>query len=105
MAGPESFVDLERYPITDLDGQNGRALIERIRAEMEANCICALPEFLTPQALERMAMAQGAGLRASDLASYRPEWVTPIGKDYRGYTLHEIPPNGQGIAALIALGI
>ena len=57
------------------------------------------------QALERMAMAQGAGLRASDLASYRPEWVTPIGKDYRGYTLHEIPPNGQGIAALIALGI
>lgn len=50
-------------------------------------------------------MAQGAGLRASDLASYRPEWVTPIGKDYRGYTLHEIPPNGQGIAALIALGI
>ena len=57
------------------------------------------------QALERMALAQGAGLRASDLASYRPEWVTPIGKDYRGYTLHEIPPNGQGIAALIALGI
>ena len=57
------------------------------------------------QALERLARAQGAGLRASDLASYRPEWVTPIGKDYRGYTLHEIPPNGQGIAALIALGI
>ena len=57
------------------------------------------------QALERMALVQGAGLRASDLASYRPEWVTPIGRDYRGYTLHEIPPNGQGIAALIALGI
>ena len=39
------------------------------------------------------------------MASYQPEWVKPIAKDYRGYTLHEIPPNGQGIAALIALGI
>ncbi|MCZ8255621.1 MAG: gamma-glutamyltransferase, partial [Polaromonas sp.] len=42
---------------------------------------------------------------AKDFASYQPEWVKPIAKDYRGYTLHEIPPNGQGIAALIALGI
>jgi gamma-glutamyltranspeptidase/glutathione hydrolase len=39
------------------------------------------------------------------LPAYRPEWVTPISQNYRGYTLHEIPPNGQGIAALIALGI
>ena len=44
-------------------------------------------------------------MRASDLAAYSPEWVTPIGRDYRGYRLHEIPPNGQGITALIALGI
>ena len=40
-----------------------------------------------------------------DLASHTLDWVEPIGIDYRGYTLHEIPPNGQGIAALIALGI
>ena len=44
-------------------------------------------------------------MTAADLAAYRPEWVEPIAKDYRGHTLHEIPPNGQGIAALIALGI
>jgi gamma-glutamyltranspeptidase / glutathione hydrolase len=57
------------------------------------------------QAVERFAAAQGGVLRASDFAAYRPEWVAPIGHGYRGHTLHEIPPNGQGIAALIALGI
>jgi gamma-glutamyltranspeptidase/glutathione hydrolase len=40
-----------------------------------------------------------------DLASHKPEWVDTISLDYRGYILHELPPNGQGIAALIALGI
>ncbi len=32
-------------------------------------------------------------------------WVKPLAMDYRGYTLHEIPPNGQGIVALMALGM
>ncbi len=57
------------------------------------------------QALARFASEQGGAMREADLAAYRPEWVTPISQDYRGHTLHEIPPNGQGIAALIALGI
>ena len=49
--------------------------------------------------------ANGGAHTLDDLRSYQPEWVTPISKNYRGYTLHEIPPNGQGIAALMALGI
>jgi len=57
------------------------------------------------QAVEKFAAMNGGSLTARDFAAYRPEWVKPIGKNYRGYTLHEIPPNGQGIAALIALGI
>ena len=57
------------------------------------------------EALERFSSANGGSLKASDLAAWKPEWVTPISRDYRGYTLHEIPPSGQGIAALIALGI
>ena len=40
-----------------------------------------------------------------DFASHTADWVTPLGIDYRGVTVHEIPPSGQGIAALIALGI
>jgi len=57
------------------------------------------------QAIERFAAEHGGAIRASDFAAYRPEWVQPIAKHYRGYTLHEIPPNGQGIAALMALGM
>ena len=56
-------------------------------------------------ALERFAHAHGGSLTQRDLAAYQPEWVTPIQRHYRGYTLHEIPPSGQGIAALMALGI
>jgi gamma-glutamyltranspeptidase/glutathione hydrolase len=56
-------------------------------------------------AAEAHAKAHGGVMRADDFANYLPEWVTPIARDYRGHTLHEIPPNGQGIAALIALGI
>ncbi len=56
-------------------------------------------------AIEKFSSANNGKLKASDFAAYQPEWVKPIGKNYRGYTLHEIPPNGQGIAALIALGI
>ncbi len=57
------------------------------------------------EALARFVAEHGGALTRADLAAYRPEWVTPIAQHYRGYTLHEIPPSGQGIAALIALGI
>ncbi len=56
-------------------------------------------------AIEKFSAANGGSITAKDFAAYKPEWVKPIGQSYRGYTLHEIPPNGQGIAALIALGI
>ncbi len=56
-------------------------------------------------AIEKFAAANGGSITARDFADYKAEWVTPIAQNYRGYTLHEIPPNGQGIAALIALGI
>ena len=55
--------------------------------------------------LDAHSRKTGGLLRASDLAAHRSEWVTPIATEYRGHLVHEIPPNGQGIAALIALGI
>ena len=56
-------------------------------------------------ALVAFSKELGGSLTKQDLANHRADWVTPISRDYRGYTLHEIPPSGQGIAALIALGI
>ncbi len=51
------------------------------------------------------AAATGGLMTVKDLASHAPEWVTPLSQDYYGLCLHEIPPNGQGLAALIALGL
>jgi gamma-glutamyltranspeptidase/glutathione hydrolase len=47
----------------------------------------------------------GGDLRLSDLEAHRGEWVTPLGVNYKGYTLYELPPNGQGLAALMMLSI
>lgn len=55
--------------------------------------------------IEAHAKKHGGAMRASDFAAHRPDWVKTLEMDYRGYTLHEIPPNGQGIVASIALGI
>ncbi|MEO7727585.1 MAG: gamma-glutamyltransferase [Burkholderiales bacterium] len=51
------------------------------------------------------AKKHGGAMTMADLAAHQVDWVEPVGQNYRGYTLHEIPPNGQGIGALISLGI
>ncbi len=64
-----------------------------------------LYEGETAEKIIAWIQAHGGVHTLDDLRSYKPDWVTPISKNYRGYTLHEIPPNGQGIAALMTLGI
>jgi gamma-glutamyltranspeptidase / glutathione hydrolase len=57
------------------------------------------------QAMADSAQAHGAAHTAADFANHTCDWVTPLRQSYRGFEVCEIPPNGQGIAALIALGI
>jgi gamma-glutamyltranspeptidase/glutathione hydrolase len=57
------------------------------------------------EALDAFSRQYGGYLRASDLADYQPEWVTPLQVSYRGFDVHELPPNGQGLVALMALNM
>jgi len=57
------------------------------------------------QKITAHAKATGGIMKASDLAAHKAEWVEPISQAYHGIEMHEIPPNGQGLAALIALGL
>lgn len=81
---PEHAATLEKIAVTKGDAFYRGELAEKIQAHSKAS---------------------GAAMLTSDLAAHHPEWVGTITQDYRGYTIHEIPPNGQGIVALIALGI
>ncbi|MCY4275211.1 MAG: gamma-glutamyltransferase family protein [Gammaproteobacteria bacterium] len=64
--------------------------------------------FYRGELAERMVCASqraGGKMVMSDLEEHECEWIEPIHLDYHGYTLHEIPPNGQGLGALLMLGI
>jgi gamma-glutamyltranspeptidase/glutathione hydrolase len=57
------------------------------------------------QAILQTSRHLGGTMTAEDLAAFKPEWVTPISVEYRGWRVYELPPNGQGIAALEMLKI
>ena len=110
--------------VAELKSQPGfaEAFLPGGRAPVPGECF-RLPEHAAT--LEKIAATKGIAFYRGDLAEkmqahsdgerrrharLRPgrapaDWVDTITHDYRGYTIHEIPPNGQGIVALIALGI
>lgn len=59
----------------------------------------------TAEAIVSALQENGSPMTLEDLAEFEAEWVEPISTSYRGWTVSEIPPNGQGIAALIMLNL
>lgn len=59
----------------------------------------------TARTIAQFIREQGGFLSEKDLADHRSEWVEPVSVNYRGYDVWELPPNGQGIAALQMLNI
>ncbi len=57
------------------------------------------------EAILQTSQKLGGVMTAEDLAQFSSEWVQPISSDYRGWRIYELPPNGQGMAALEMLNI
>lgn len=59
----------------------------------------------TAAAIVAIEKEMGGTMTLEDLADFKPEWVTPLSTTYRGWKVYELPPNGQGIAALMMLNL
>ena len=99
----EAFLPRGRPPATG----------ERFRHPEQARTLRLIAEtrgesFYRGELAEKMvahSRAHGGAMTMDDLAAHTLDWVEPIAIDYRGHHVHQIPPNGQGIACLMALGI
>jgi gamma-glutamyltranspeptidase/glutathione hydrolase len=82
--------------------------LPEMASTMRAIAVHGASWFYAGEFAERMVTelrARGASWTIDDLRAHRSTWDEPIGVPYRGHVLYECPPNGQGLAALIALGI
>ena len=102
-AWSETFAPAGHAPRAgDMWRSKGHSRALTLIAESEANDFY---QGELAQAIVRWAEQNGGTLRAGDLAQHQSTCETPIRTSYRGYDVWEIPPNGQGLAALIALNI
>jgi gamma-glutamyltranspeptidase/glutathione hydrolase len=106
----KNFSEMQR--VFTIDGRAPRAG-ELFRCLEHAKTLQAIADsdgedFYRGDLAERIAAAsasEGGKLTREDLAAHHADWVEPLSKEFRGFHVHEIPPNGQGMAAQVALGI
>lgn len=108
-----TYAGMEDFACAFLPGGRAPAAGETFRFPEQADTLEAIAAtrgeaFYRGPLAERMvahAEASGGVLDADDLAFHRVDWVEPLRQDYRGVDVAELPPNGQGIVASMALGI
>ncbi|WP_137700763.1 gamma-glutamyltransferase family protein [Marimonas lutisalis] len=99
----ENFLPHRRAPAAgEIYANKNLARSLRLIAETRGR---AFYEGELAEQIEAFAKAHGAAMRVSDLAAHRADWCGTIQQGFDDVALHEIPPNGQGIAGLMALGM
>ncbi len=109
----ERFREFPEFAAAFLPGGRAPVTGERFRCPEQADTLRRIAEsrgeaFYRGEVAGRIVAASRAGggaLVAEDLARHESEWVKPLHMDYHGVRVHTLPPNCQGIATLIALGI
>jgi gamma-glutamyltranspeptidase / glutathione hydrolase len=110
---PELYRDFPDFAATFLPGGRAPFPGEQFRPPGLAQTLKLLAET-HGESLYRGELAKrivsysrktGGYFSEKDLAEHHTEWVTPLSQTWNGITLHELPPNGQGLTVLIALGI
>jgi gamma-glutamyltranspeptidase / glutathione hydrolase len=110
---PERFASFAEFARVFLPGGRAPAAgtwmtLPDLAGSLEEVAATTGESFYTGALAVRIAAAARAGngvLDGEDLAAHRAQWVDPLGLDVLGVRLHELPPNGPGLAALLALGI
>lgn len=110
---PEKYKDFPEFAAAFLPGGRAPRAGEKFEFRAQAKTLERIAEtkgeaFYRGDLASRIvahARSTGGLITEEDLAAHKADWVETISLSYHGFTLHEIPPNGQGIAALLMLGI
>ena len=110
---PEMYLDFPDFRKTFLPLGHAPLPGQLFRCPDQATTLAAIAEshgesFYRGAVADKIvacAQSKGGAMTREDLETHSSEWVEPISMDYRDKRLYEIPPNGQGLAALMVLGI
>jgi gamma-glutamyltranspeptidase/glutathione hydrolase len=112
-AAPKLYADFPDFALVFLPGGRAPLAGEHFRYQGTADTLSSIAEtggesFYRGQIAEKIVARSaeaGGAITFEDLAEHRSEWVKTLSQDWQGVTLHELPPNGQGLTVLITLGI